>query len=130
MINTKITLIEVGITSQDNLQSVECEKLRKYDMLANELGQMHKAKVKVSPFTWDGKYHDTYARYLGVASNTRTYCIVMMYESLSIDFRRRVSLEEPAERVRIYHVLQSSKKIFFYIPNEFFINHLIHDLFY
>ena len=56
MINTKIALIEVGITSQDNLQSVEYEKLRKYDMLANELGQMHKAKVKVIPYvlTWDG----------------------------------------------------------------------------
>ena len=71
MINIKITLIEVGITSQDNLQSVECEKLRKYDMLANELGQMHKAKVKVIPYvlTWDGivtEYHDTYAKALGV----------------------------------------------------------------
>jgi len=97
MINIKITLIEVEITSQDSLQSVECEKLRKYDVLANELGQMHKAKVKVIPYvlTWDGKYHDTYAKALGVASNTRTYCIVMKrtLESLSIDFRRRVSLE-------------------------------------
>ncbi|TBU20928.1 hypothetical protein CWI38_0008p0010, partial [Hamiltosporidium tvaerminnensis] len=33
----KITLIEVGITSQDSLQIVETEKLRKYDLLANEL---------------------------------------------------------------------------------------------
>ncbi|TBU06262.1 CorA-like metal ion transporter, partial [Hamiltosporidium magnivora] len=32
----KITLIEVGITSQDLLQIVETEKLRKYDLLANE----------------------------------------------------------------------------------------------
>ncbi|KAL6122464.1 hypothetical protein NUSPORA_00505 [Nucleospora cyclopteri] len=31
-----IALIEVGITSQDNLQTVETEKLRKYDLLANE----------------------------------------------------------------------------------------------
>ncbi|TBU11510.1 hypothetical protein CWI38_1167p0010 [Hamiltosporidium tvaerminnensis] len=33
----KITLIEVGITSQDSLQIVETEKLRKYDLLANDL---------------------------------------------------------------------------------------------
>jgi hypothetical protein len=65
-INTKITLIEVGITLQDNLQTFECEELRKYDVLANELGQMHKAKVKVVPFTWDGKYHDTYAKASGI----------------------------------------------------------------
>ncbi|KAL6120332.1 hypothetical protein NUSPORA_02952, partial [Nucleospora cyclopteri] len=33
---SKIALIEVGITGQDNLQTVETEKLRKYDLLANE----------------------------------------------------------------------------------------------
>ena len=71
-IRKEIILIEVGITSQDNLQSVECEKLHKYDMLANELQQIHRAEVKIIPYvlTWDGivtEYHDTYAKYLGVA---------------------------------------------------------------
>ncbi|KAK1350385.1 hypothetical protein LUQ84_000623 [Hamiltosporidium tvaerminnensis] len=38
----KITLIKVGITSQDSLQIVETEKLRKYDLLANYLGLNYK----------------------------------------------------------------------------------------
>ncbi|TBU13435.1 reverse transcriptase [Hamiltosporidium tvaerminnensis] len=42
----KITLIEKGITSQDSLQIVETEKLRKYDLLANEL-------IILNLMTWD-----------------------------------------------------------------------------
>ncbi|TBU10634.1 hypothetical protein CWI38_1636p0010, partial [Hamiltosporidium tvaerminnensis] len=58
----KITLIEVGITSQDSLQIVETEKLRKYDLLANELGLIYKCSVEIIPYVmaWDGivtKYH-------------------------------------------------------------------------
>ncbi|KAL6120431.1 hypothetical protein NUSPORA_02843 [Nucleospora cyclopteri] len=51
-----ITLIEVGITSQDNLQTVETEKLKKYGLLANELSLIYKCKVEIIPFvlTWDG----------------------------------------------------------------------------
>ena len=33
----EIILIEVNITSQNNLQQVELEKTKKYDILANEL---------------------------------------------------------------------------------------------
>jgi hypothetical protein len=36
--NNEITIIEVGITSQDQLQKVGAEKHRKYDLLAKELG--------------------------------------------------------------------------------------------
>ncbi|KAF7683898.1 hypothetical protein TCON_0894 [Astathelohania contejeani] len=43
----QINLVEVGITSQDNLQIVETEKKRKYDLLANELGMLYKAKTKI-----------------------------------------------------------------------------------
>ena len=32
----EIILIEVGITSQDNLQQVEMEKMKKYELLSNE----------------------------------------------------------------------------------------------
>ncbi|TBU12947.1 hypothetical protein CWI38_0577p0020 [Hamiltosporidium tvaerminnensis] len=46
----KITLIEVGITSQDSLQIVETEKLRKYDLLANELGLIYKCSVEIIPY--------------------------------------------------------------------------------
>ncbi|XP_029655888.1 uncharacterized protein LOC115229719 [Octopus sinensis] len=42
-----IWLIEVGVTSIDNLKSVEVEKLHKYDILASELQLIHKAKVKL-----------------------------------------------------------------------------------
>ena len=76
-------------------------------MLANELQLMHRAnKVVVIPYvlTWDGivtEYRDTYASGIGVGvgveMNTRVYIqyVVMKrtVESLSIDFRRRVSLE-------------------------------------
>ncbi|TBU11906.1 hypothetical protein CWI38_0987p0010, partial [Hamiltosporidium tvaerminnensis] len=43
----RITLIEVGITSQDSLQIVETEKLRKYDLLANELGLIYKLEIQM-----------------------------------------------------------------------------------
>ncbi|KAL6122465.1 hypothetical protein NUSPORA_00448 [Nucleospora cyclopteri] len=64
-----ITLIEVGITSQDNLQTVETEKLRMYDILDNELRSIYKCKVEIIPFvlTWDGvitKYHSMYVKKL------------------------------------------------------------------
>ncbi|TBT98133.1 hypothetical protein CWI39_2570p0010 [Hamiltosporidium magnivora] len=46
----KITLIELGITSQYSLQIVETEKLRKYDLLANELGLIYKCSVEIIPY--------------------------------------------------------------------------------
>ncbi|KAF7684396.1 hypothetical protein TCON_0417 [Astathelohania contejeani] len=45
----EIILVEVSITSQDNLQIVETEKKRKYDLLANKLGLLYKAKTKIIP---------------------------------------------------------------------------------
>ncbi|KAF7680943.1 hypothetical protein TCON_2440 [Astathelohania contejeani] len=52
----EIILVEVGITSQDDIQIVETEKKRKYDFLANELGLLYKAKTKIILYvmTWDG----------------------------------------------------------------------------
>jgi hypothetical protein len=51
-----ITIIEIGITSQNQLITVETEKKRKYDILANHLGQLHKMKTRIIPWvmTWDG----------------------------------------------------------------------------
>ncbi|XP_029656638.1 uncharacterized protein LOC115230638 [Octopus sinensis] len=48
-VRNTITLIEVGITSQNCLKQVEVEKFHKYDLLANELGAIHLAKVKIIP---------------------------------------------------------------------------------
>ncbi|KAL6121945.1 hypothetical protein NUSPORA_01053 [Nucleospora cyclopteri] len=42
---SKITLIEVGITSQDNLQTLETEKLIKYDLFVNELILIYNCKI-------------------------------------------------------------------------------------
>lgn len=42
-----MNLIEVGVTSQDLLQVVETENLRKYDLLANELSLLYKAKTRI-----------------------------------------------------------------------------------
>jgi hypothetical protein len=62
----EIILIEVGITSQDRLHTVETEKKRKYDVLANKLGSEFKCKTKTIPYvmTWDEtviNYHKKYA---------------------------------------------------------------------
>ncbi|TBU09517.1 hypothetical protein CWI39_0065p0050, partial [Hamiltosporidium magnivora] len=73
-----ITLIEVGITSQDSLQIVETEKLRKYDLLANELGLIYKCSVEIIPYvmTWDGivtKYHKSHLKRLEIPMNVEAY---------------------------------------------------------
>jgi len=61
----EILVVDVGTTPQDNLQTVEIEKVRKYDLLANELELIHKCSVRVIPYvmTWDGIV-TTYHRYL------------------------------------------------------------------
>ncbi|TBU03623.1 hypothetical protein CWI36_0894p0040, partial [Hamiltosporidium magnivora] len=74
----RITLIEVGITSQDSLQIVETEKLRKYDLLANELGFIYKCSVEIIPYviTWNGivtKYHKAYVKRLQIPMNLEAY---------------------------------------------------------
>ncbi|TBU20095.1 hypothetical protein CWI38_0134p0100, partial [Hamiltosporidium tvaerminnensis] len=93
----RITLIEVGITSQDSLQIVETEKLRKYDLLANELGLIYKCSVEIIPYvmTWDGivtKYHKTYVKRLQIPMNVEAYIqsIVLKKTVETISFDRRI----------------------------------------
>ncbi|TBU12308.1 reverse transcriptase [Hamiltosporidium tvaerminnensis] len=95
----RITLIEVGITSQDSLQIVETEKLRKYDLLANELGLIYKCSVEIIPYvmTWDGivtKYHNTYVKRLQIPMNVEAYIqsIVLKKTVETISFDRRRGL--------------------------------------
>lgn len=57
-----ILIVEVGITSQDRLQTVESEKWHKYDVLAKKMAGDYKCSSKIMPFvmTWDGivsKFH-------------------------------------------------------------------------
>jgi hypothetical protein len=73
-----ITIVEVGITSQDRLKSTEVEKLRKYDLLANELGLIHKCKTRIIPFvlTWYvivTKCHKSYRKTFGVENHVEAY---------------------------------------------------------
>ena len=96
-IQNEIIIIEIGITSIDNLKTVEMEKTRKYDLLAKELGLIYKCTTRIIPyvFTWDGlvtKYHTGYKKMLGVEEHTEAYIQSLIlkktFESISIDFRR------------------------------------------
>lgn len=103
----EITIIEVGITSQDQLQNVETEKKRKYDVLANELGMMYKSKTKIIPYvmTWDGivtKYHSQYLKEIGLNLTIEAYIqsrvIKKTLESISFEYRRgQECLEEGSD---------------------------------
>ena len=93
----EITIIEVGITNQDLLNIVENEKLRKYDLLANELGLINKCKTRIIPYvmTWDGvvtTYHKKYIRDLEIQPNVEAYIQSLVLkktlESISLDYRR------------------------------------------
>ena len=43
-------IIEAGITNFDLLTQVENEKIRRYDLIANEIALMYKCKVKIIPY--------------------------------------------------------------------------------
>nr|XP_013180906.1 unnamed protein product [Papilio xuthus] len=103
MIQKEIIIVEVGITSIDNLQQVETEKLRKYDLIANELSQIYGFKSSIIPYVvkWDGvvtKYHDIHRRRLGISDRIEAYIQSLVLkktlESISLDFRRNGNLEE------------------------------------
>ena len=94
----EITLIEVGITSQERLQTVETEKKRKYDVLANKLGMEHGGyKTRIIPYvmTWDGvvtNFHRRYAKEIGITDAIEAYIQAVVLkktlESISFDYRR------------------------------------------
>ena len=87
-------IIEVGITSQDPFQIVE---RRKYDVLANEMGAVHKCKTRIIPYvlTWDGivtKFQKTYAKEIGLTKEIQAYIQFVVLkktlESISFEYRR------------------------------------------
>ncbi|KAF7684706.1 hypothetical protein TCON_0091 [Astathelohania contejeani] len=92
-------LVEVGITTQDNLQTVETEKKRKYDILANELGLLYKSKTKIIPYvmTWDGvvtKYHRNDLKELNITFIIEAYIQSMVLkktlETILFEYRRSI----------------------------------------
>ena len=97
----EIIIIEIGITSKDNLKTVEMEKTRKYELLGKELALIYKCDVQIIPyvFTWDGivtTYHKKYKKMLNVEDHTEAFIQSLIlkktFESISIDFRRSGSL--------------------------------------
>ncbi|KAF7683038.1 hypothetical protein TCON_1752 [Astathelohania contejeani] len=102
-----VILVEIGITSQDNLQQVEVEK-KKYDHLANELGILYKAKTKIIPYvlTWEGvvtKYHRSYLKELGITPQIEAYIqstvVKKTLETISLEHRR--SIEDGLEAMDV-----------------------------
>ncbi|KAF7684757.1 hypothetical protein TCON_0071 [Astathelohania contejeani] len=94
-----VILVEIGITSQDNLQQVEAEKKRKYDLLANELGIPYKAKTKIIPYVlkWEGvvtKYHRSYLKKLGITPQIKAHIqstvLKKTPETISLEYRRSI----------------------------------------
>ena len=101
----EITLIEIGVTNQDLLQTIETEKIRKYDILANELSNMYKCKTKIIPFviTWDGLvtvYHKKHIKELEITDNVKAYIqtIVLKKTLESIYFEHRRELNRDIDR--------------------------------
>ncbi|XP_029654529.1 uncharacterized protein LOC115227982 [Octopus sinensis] len=108
-VSGEILIIEVGITCLDRLTTVEVEKKRKYDLLANELGLMHRCKVLVIPcvMTWEGivsKYHKGYLRQLGVDRYIQVYMQFTVLkgtlDSASVDARRSSPLMPHGQNCR------------------------------
>ncbi|MGL5690654.1 MAG: hypothetical protein ACRDD8_07515, partial [Bacteroidales bacterium] len=109
-IKKEITLIEVGITCSERLNIVENEKLRKYDLLANELAMVYNAKTNIIPYviTWDGavtKFHNRYIKSLGIQPETEAYIKTISLrktlELISLNRRRGIEdMDEKEERVR------------------------------
>lgn len=50
----EIILIEIRIACQDRLQTLETEKMMKYDISTNELGLIYKCNVKIIPNVMTG----------------------------------------------------------------------------
>ena len=116
-----ITIIEIGITSPSQLITVETEKKRKYDILANHLGQLHKMKTRIIPWvmTWDGivtKTHKYYLKELEINNNIEAYMqslvIRKTLESISLDHRRgeEIIQEQPSEIKENAEVIPSNKE--------------------
>jgi hypothetical protein len=93
----EIIIVEAGITSQDELQTVEVEKMRKYYKLAKQLGIIYKRKTTIIPYvlTWDDivtSFHKMYQKKLGVDRYIGAYIqsvvLKRTFESISLEFRR------------------------------------------
>ncbi|EQB60027.1 hypothetical protein NAPIS_ORF02408 [Vairimorpha apis BRL 01] len=96
----QLETIEIGVTSIDNLQRIETEKLRKYDLLANELGLIHECKTRIIPYvlTWNGLITKYHAKYRKARNSDRIEAYIQSVnlkktlESVSMEYRREDDL--------------------------------------
>ena len=82
---------------------MENEKLRKYDILASELGSIYKCTTKIIPYvmTWEGvvtKFHKQYLREVGVDAHIQAYTQIVTIkktlELVSLEYRRSICDDE------------------------------------
>ncbi|EQB60016.1 hypothetical protein NAPIS_ORF02432 [Vairimorpha apis BRL 01] len=92
----EILIVEIRVKSIDSLQQEETEKLKKYDLLANELGLIHGCKTRIIPYvlTWDGivtKYHAKYRKALEISDRIKAYIqsvtLKKTLESVSLEYK-------------------------------------------
>ena len=97
----EILIVEIDVTLINNLQQVESEKLGNYEVLANELGLIHKCKTRIIPYvlTWNCiviKYHAKYRKKLAISDQIEAYIqsitLKKTLESVSMEFRRGTDL--------------------------------------
>ena len=106
----QITLIEIGITSQSRLQTVEVEKTHKYDLLASEMAAIYKCELKIIAYvipyvmTWEGvvtKHHQRHSKALGLTPRIEAYIqagvLRKTLESISHEYRRAFHAEGAEE---------------------------------
>ncbi|KAF9761927.1 hypothetical protein NGRA_2333 [Nosema granulosis] len=105
------TLLKIYINNfilfNPNLQTVELEKARKYDLLAIEVGLMYKCKVRIIPYVmhWYGcvtTYHRKYVRSLNLSASTETYIQSRVLKKTleSISFEHRQGHQEGGSAIR------------------------------
>jgi hypothetical protein len=78
-----ITIVEIGVTSKDNLHQVESETYRKYDFLANELSLTYGYRTKIIPYVLNRdckvtKFHRQHAGELEIPSNIEAYILKIL----------------------------------------------------
>jgi hypothetical protein len=96
-VKNDIIILEVEITSQDQMQTAEVGKMREYDILAKELGMIYKCTTTIIPYVlpWDGivtSFHKKYQKQLGVHRYIGAYIqsvvLKRTFVSISLEFRR------------------------------------------
>jgi hypothetical protein len=96
-IKKEILIVEIGITSFENLRAVEVGNKHKYDLLANHVGALNKVKTKIVSYvmTWDGlvtTYHRGHRKDINIDNRIQAYVqtkvLKMTLESLSMEARR------------------------------------------